>query len=308
MRRWLVLVALAGVVIGMCWPRQPTAVPRLSAAVSYDSAALPVTVPLTRVGSRLWVDVSIGADGARHRMLLDTGAPTMVSSELASQHRLTTVGRVRIRSPDGMADWVPVVALPELRIGRLTVHGATAVMAGPGSSWPALQAVAGAGVIGADLMQAAAWRFDYQGARLTIEPAGARTASASGVASLDFEPAAGSSSPLLTLAVDGRDRAVLVDTGADAGLVLHSDLSADHPASPDHREIPGALETLGGQWSVHARTYPALVQLGDAPKKLLPVAATGSVDRDVGILGGRILQRYVVTVDWPARRITLEPG
>jgi hypothetical protein len=190
------------------------------------SSALPQTVPLRWSGGQLLVDVSFGAAGPYRPMLLDTGAPTVISRELAEAIAVRPAGATTLRTPGAGPVSMDRVIIPELRIGPMTFREVIAAVPPRGHS--ALGDFIGHGLIGADLMQLAVWHIDTRAGSLTVarslgelvhqrvtQPGYRHPAHAA----MDFLPASRASpSPVLTLAVDGMQRRFLLDTGSDGGI------------------------------------------------------------------------------------------
>jgi predicted aspartyl protease len=115
---------------------------------------------------------------------------------------------------------------------------------------------------------------------------------------------------LVKARVNGRGPySFLVDTGATVTIVSAS-LAARLRLTP----LPVAVQGIGAGGSFSTRAYVASITVGDTRQDRVVVgtfdltqinAAVGSID---GLLGYDFLKHYRVTIDYPGRRICLDPG
>jgi predicted aspartyl protease len=115
---------------------------------------------------------------------------------------------------------------------------------------------------------------------------------------------------LVKARVNGRGPySFLVDTGATVTIVSTS-LARRLRLTP----LPVAVQGIGAGGSFSTRAYVASVSVGDAQQDRVVVgtfdltqinAAVGSID---GLLGYDFLKAYRVTIDYPGRRLCLDPG
>ena len=242
------------------------------AAATVDVGSLPVTVPLSRSAGQLLIDVSFGDDGPAVPMLLDTGAPTMISEEVAGRLGVSASGSVDEITPDGAQISGHTVALPPVRIGGLKFDHVGAVVVPP---YRALALLGTAhGVIGANLMRTAVWQLDFRASLLTIATTVAELDHIDGALRLPFRPYSTSSpSPIVELGVGGRRVAFLVDTGFDGGLAVH----------------PADL-TGGGQ-----------------PPRRSVILTSERLTEGLGLMGLSHLSGHVLTIDWASETLYLDP-
>lgn len=277
-------------------------------AASVDPAALPVTVPYRDVAGAIVIDVGLGEDGPTVPMLLDTGAPTIVAGHIADLHAGEPVGTIAVTTPDGQVLSSDVVTLRQLRIGEAVFREVGAVVAAiePGNPFYCLSQ---AGFVGASLMQTAVWQIDPLARTLTIAASSDGLGHVDGVPALDMTPASSvSPSPLIELPAGGGELTVLLDSGSDGWLAINPgdlaaigvELAADAPS----QRVLGT--TAGGPFTAQVRW--AAAELGLAGRaEPVPIATSDVLPAGQGIAGTDLLSRFVVTVDWLARRVWLDP-
>lgn len=250
------------------------------------------------------VPVKVG-DREAH-FLLDSGAPTAVTPALRRALALSTRSRTRAVDARGTETEVDVVRLPPTVVGGVPFADISAVVLDL-ERVPELRCLGVEGLLGANLMRQAAWRFDLGNGRVRF---------ASDLATLGYPagaPAArfitlDSGSPLLRPVLDGRpvDDTVL-DTGADVGLVAPARILT--PA-----EQARAVEVVGssgaaalGYGPLDATGWFARVESIVIGELRLGGRAV-EFRRETSLLGTRFLRDYRVTVDWRSRRVWFEPA
>jgi len=274
-----------------------------------DPATLPVTVPFDYVDGHIVVDVTISSGGPTLPMVLDSGAPTILSAELAETFG-QPAGTVSTSSVDGRAVDAKVVTIPELGIGGALFRDVGALsgldVTEPGNP---LACLGEHGFIGANLARAV-WQIDYPDRELTIAPAVDGLDHIEGAIRLGFERASGASpSPLLGLPAGEGALTLLVDTGSDGWIIVNpSDLRAAGGRVP--ADAP-ALTTLsagaGGSFADRLAFAMMDLDLDDFTLPSLLVATSEALPEGRGILGNEFLSHFVVTIDWTEDVIYLEP-
>ena len=275
--------------------------------VQQDS--LPVTLPIRYVAGQVVVDVRLGDDETALPMLLDTGAPTAISDSLAAIHGGDAAGTVSTLTIDGQVTSSPVVPLRRLRFGPAEFRDVGAVETAIDRADP-LWCLADAGLIGASLMRDAVWQLDYGAQRLTIAPSVEGLDHVEEAIQLDFEPASDvSPSPLVSLPAGEGRLTFLVDTGSDGWLTAHpADLAGvGSELAPDAPAMATLASTAGGRIATRLAWATADVSLGDRQLRDLPVATTTVLPEGQGIMGNAFLDDFIVTIDWPAGVLYLDP-
>ena len=202
-----------------------------------------------------------------------------------------------------------MVPLRRLRVGPAEFRDVGAVETAIDRADP-LWCLADAGLIGASLMRDAVWQLDYGAQRLTIAPSVEGLDHVADAIRLDFEPASDvSPSPLVSLPAGEGRLTFLVDTGSDGWLTAHpADLARiGSEVAPDAPAVATLASTAGGRVATRLAWTTADVSLGDRQLRDLPIATTTVLPEGQGIMGNAFLDDFVVTIDWPAGVLYLDP-
>jgi Aspartyl protease len=86
--------------------------------ISYDTTSTKIIVP-------------VSIHGKTYRFILDTGAPTAISTELFDELKPTVIRKLHITDANNAADSLSIVSLSELTLGDVTFTDVRALVAGP---------------------------------------------------------------------------------------------------------------------------------------------------------------------------------
>lgn len=277
------------------------------AATSVDEAALPVSVPYREIAGYLVIDVTLGEGSRTVPMILDTGAPTIVSAEVAGVFGSGSVGTISTASVDGQVFSSEIVTLPRLSIGGAEFRDVGAVVGSiePGNPFYCLTE---AGFIGASLMQTGAWRFDPAAGTVTIATSASELPGLEGALRFDFSRASAvSPSPLVELPVGEGTLPVLLDTGSDGWLAV-SPLDLDSVGgtvrtdAPSQEVLTTTFEGIEGSRIAWSSVPLGLGQVGP-----MPIATIDTLPDGQGHAGTELLRHFVTTVDWSEDVVYLQP-
>jgi len=121
-----------------------------------DGDAVAVELPVEAIASKLYVQVGVG--GKARRFVVDTGSPSMISAELATELGLKSIDTIRGTDAHGVTIESPVVQL-DMDLAGTRVSKVPVVVA-DFSRTPAAACLVGDGVLGAELLPLCAWQFD----------------------------------------------------------------------------------------------------------------------------------------------------
>lgn len=293
--------------------REPAVLEPLRLSPAAPVAVLPVEIQNGQIVARVEIP-----DAGTLKMFVDTGASGTVLDREAAGHlglAFDDALRARVRGAAASID-VEVIRGPLLlRLGgaELEVPRAAAMPLGSLSrrlGWRL------DGVLGADLFRRYVVEIDYAGGEITLhEPASFEPPRRASVVALDFHRGLPTLRATLT-APDGRRLTgrFHLDSGAAASLVLTRHFAEAHglPAAlPRTIEVPAhgaSRATSHAVGRLRSLTLGGVTLPG--PLAAFSRAAEGPLaDPAVaGVVGGKALERFTVTLDLPRRRMYLEPN
>ncbi len=276
---------------------------------SVDESTLPVTVPFDFVAGHIVVEATLDDSGEPVALIVDSGAPTILSDELADQFGGEVAGHLNTAAIDGTVVKEEIVPVAELHIGDATFTDVGSIKGFLEPDNP-LSCISSNGLIGASLMKEAVWQIDYGTEQITIAPSVDGLDHIEDAIALGFvSPTASSPSPQLPLLAGEGTIDFLIDTGSDGSLTVNpADLAGIgievDPSGPAYR-----TEAAGSAGSYDARLLYASVDLGLGNQQLdgFPVATIESLQAGQGNIGNAFMSNYVVTIDWPQGNIYFDP-
>jgi predicted aspartyl protease len=299
----LVVVGIIGGIVYLSRQEQDAGGTVLASG-SVDSATLPVTVPYREIGGAIVIDVTLGSGDRSLPMILDTGAPTILSEATARAYAGEAAGTVASISADGQVISNSVVPLARVSVGGAVFTDVGAVVGAiePGNPF---YCITDSGFIGASLMRTAVWQIDPQARHVTIAGSIDGLDHIDGATRLALTPASDiSPSPLVELAVGEGTLTFLLDTGSNGWLVANpQDLAGIGVELPDD---PPTMAILGSGAAGSVATQMRWLDAGIGADPLL-LAVSEALPEGLGNAGTDYLWRFVVTIDWPGGSVYLDP-
>ncbi len=286
------------------------------AAITWLKTPNVARLPFQYRGRHVWVRASVNG-GPPADFVFDTGASiTVIDSAYAAQIGLqsegkmqaqgagsaggasfATLDKLRLESPEGDG-----VELHDVKAGVLDVNSVLAPF-----FWRQC-----AGVIGFDVIVQFVNRVDYDAKQLTLFEPKSYKYDGGGT---DIPMTLGGHTPVVTVKVDGRyEGPARVDVGSSSTLDLHTpfvkknDLIAKSPKA--------ITVTAGGFGGTFQSKYARMRAVEIGPFKVdAPLIGLSTIDQGAlasedyaGNIGNRLLERFVVTLDYERRVIHLERG
>jgi PDZ domain/Aspartyl protease len=267
-------------------------------------------VPFELLANAVFVEARVNGHGP-FVLALDTGSCCSIfASELVGELGLVPTG-----TSHGVGAGSSATELGVIR-GRIAFELANGVVLATDDantvSMAALWPLIGKkfyGAIGYDVLAHSTIRIDYDHRNVTIGGELAPPVLAATLA-MGYDP------QLPGAIAVGSDRfatRVTIDTGA-GGTVVTSPIVARHRLLDHARTLPRPSNGVGGGHSDDVVARIDALAIGPfvipAPIVALSTDTGGSLASDaLGInLGGNVLRRFVVTIDYPRKLVTLEPG
>ncbi len=295
-----------------CFPQRPEEIPREQGGnkdYRFVSDSGFIKVPFELVSNHVYLKAEVN-DSLYLNFLLDTGAQlSYIDSSKAFEHKIKKVDRQKVRRVS-FSDDVSFFRLDSIRIGNLTIFDQDVV----GFSLSPLSKFEGTtldGILGYDFLQRFVVEIDYINQILTIyEPDKFNYTGEGEVLTLDL----GWYIPKIIAIVDGEHEEMFeIDTGSRNNL----DFSA--PFVKEHKfleKYPKYLETsLGFGITGWIRGVVGRIGSFQLGRFLIKSPVTGFYLEDeksfsslkiAGKIGGGILKKFKVILDYPRYRMILE--
>jgi len=275
-------------------PAQPTHPP----TSKVELRATEVTVPLSFMGNRPIVEVTINGAGP-YRMILDTGAQgSVLDSGLADELGLPVLGEAQLGSPAGGEPVASkIVGFDGISLGDAVITGGTMVAVGLKGFFE--RADGPRGVLSAALFEEYLTTLDYPGRRLVIRSGS--LPEPDGVEVIPYQDISGL--PALPVVLAGRTFMVHMDTGSPHALVLPAKYADELPLASPPVEA-GRARTVDREMVIRVAPVDGTLTLGR-----LTIGRPDISFMDlpgVGNVGFELLGRFAITIDRKNRRVRLD--
>jgi predicted aspartyl protease len=260
------------------------------------------TQPFENWGQPPIVTVEIG--GKKYRFLLDTGAPTVISSHLRIAGKLPRLGTVSVTDALGNSAQTRVVNLPQIRLGTIQISQIPTLVYDAAN--PIFSQLEVDGILGSNALAGLTVSFSAQ--HNTIQfAASAGQSNAIAVPMQLTEDIQGTPAVYVSL-TGGSPQLFLFDTGFEGLCDLAPDVAKK--GSAGNSVAVRFLKTGGGYASMHgsatASTTVQIPYLQIAGATLQNVRASVIGDSRSKI-GSALLKLGDVTLDYPAGRFSFQP-
>ena len=277
----------------------------------------PIEIPFILEAGHIIIEASIGG-GPPRPFVFDTGARHTISPDVAQTLKARAVVRTsRVGGIGSKVSQVEWINAGPIALGGATLEQQTmGVLDMPNAMLDRGSRPRLAGLIGSELLAHYVVTIDYARRTLTLNSHGFRPRSAAfslplGLAiSLD-----GLSHPSISAELDGITGEFILDTGANAQVVLSERFQQDHPP------LNGSGATLhflsAGGLGGHANLrlgFGRQFRIGPFTLSSPLVAAIdrgnsamGSLSRAAGLIGSGVLANFIITIDLAAARAYFEP-
>ncbi|MDH4470957.1 MAG: aspartyl protease family protein [Fluviicola sp.] len=254
------------------------------------------------------VVVKVNIEGKDYDFMVDTGAPNVVTKELAADLNLKAKVERKTGDSQGKKEVLQFAEMPEMLIGGVHFIETGAAIADLKRS-NEIACLDVDGFVGSNLMKEAVWQFDYERKVITISDSIDAFEIPATAFRIPFTPAT-SFTPLVDITYNGvTDKLVTFDTGsngyfgssASTRKTLQSEGKLANPAIGVGANSSG-LYGLGDGDS----TYNALIKDTKLGSLTIPeqVVSFGPGARTIGT---KFLEHYRVIINWSTNEIILIP-
>lgn len=244
--------------------------------------------------------IPVAINGKTYRFLVDTGAPTVISSAIYKDLGIKPVKKVIIRDSQGNMNPQEVVYVPEIKIGTLTYNKIGAVVADLNKIFE-FNCMGIDGIIGANQMAKSYWKFDYENKELHIAQ-DLKNYDMTGYKDTLTFVTSSQKTPYVTGYVNGLKTTFNYDTGS-AGYIDVSKTKADFKNAIGFTATgSSSIGLYGAKDSVSTRTIKV-----DSLRIGKIALSEQIVDLDYGsLIGNDFMNKHEVIMDWNAQKIYLK--
>lgn len=280
---------------------------------AYD-AAFPggrsaVTVPFRLINNHIYLQASI--DGRPPQsFVFDTGATNFLDRAHAKSLGVAIAGALPGGGFGSDISAVGLAKVASVSIGGLTLHDQV-FAANDSTAWITLEGEDSAGLLGYEFAKRAVTTIDYAAGTITFTRPDAFTPPAGTPIPFTFD----AHIPMVEASVDGVQGEFEIDTGARSALTLMHPFADAHGLAAKYKATRIATTGYGvGGPSRALLARPGVLTIG--PVSLAnPVAdlvmdtgGAAAEARTAGNIGGDILKRFTVTLDYGHQRLWLVPN
>lgn len=244
------------------------------------------------------VDVSI--NGKTYKFLVDTGAPTCISSAIYEDLNIERADYILVQDSQGQTNGQDVVILPEIKLGKLTYNNVGAVVVDLSDVFE-FKCMGIDGIIGANQMAKSYWKFDYDKKEITITDQLSSYDLSSYTDTLSFVVSE-QKTPYIKGHVNGKKTLFTYDTGFAGHIDINKNIDTFENAAGFTNYGNSSLGLYDAIDSTSYRTIKVdSVRIGNV--------AMGSqvVDLDHGsLIGNDFMNKHEVVLDWTSQKMYLK--
>ncbi|HEY2032886.1 MAG TPA: PDZ domain-containing protein [Rhizomicrobium sp.] len=279
------------------------------ADTSFAGGATQTTFPFKLVNNHIYADVSVNGKGP-YQFIFDTGGVNVVTPPIVAQLGLNAEGHLQGNGAgEGHMDF-NLTKVSSLTLGGATVKDQVFVVAPFGAMAP-VEGVDMPGMVGFETFRRFVTRIDYGAHTITlIRPDTFDPKTAGTPVHIAFN-----GNTIEAPAIyDGVQGTFTIDTGNRAALDLNGPFVASHPQFAKYNSAPDVVTGwgVGGRTTSRVIRGSTLVLGGQTIDGAVVQLATTKKGADAdpsmsGNIGGGILKRFVVTLDYEHSTMYLKP-
>ena len=253
--------------------------------------------------------LKVRIQGEDYDFLFDTGAPNVVTNELASKINLKPVGQNQTKGSQGHKEKVDYAYIDTLSIGGIQyLQTGTGIMDFNRSNEISCMEIDG--ILGANTMRNSIWQINYQKQIMTIV---SHMDSLTFPANLDTIPftTKATGTPVIDINVGSVvQHYVTLDLGSsghiDLSHKMFNEILKKEPDMPKNFAYGNSSSGIYGVGAPDTINYfkPDSIQFGTV--QLANQICHASVKKTASTLGTRFFENYIVTLDWNQKHVILD--
>ena len=258
-------------------------------------------IPFKQINGFIILTVSI--EGQQYDFLVDTGAPTVIDSDLAKKLKIKKLGNQKVSDAYNKKKSLAYVKIKEISIAELRFFETVAIVSDFSLITKGL-CLKVSGILGANLMSRAIWQIDFAQSKINVADNRESLFIPEKSWNVDFRLYGGVGTPKFNLTVNNILHEVILDTGSKWGItLLHT--AKNQLLNPQefvlgYGTVSGFLGNIVD--TIRLAKIP-LVKVGDSLEvKDEIVTFRDKIISD--LVGNDFLKNYLVTIDWKNQSIT----
>jgi predicted aspartyl protease len=250
--------------------------------------------------------IKVKINGTDYNFMLDTGAPNVISKELAALLQLESKKTSKATDSGKNKSEVGFVIVDEITIGDLRFLKTGAAVTNISAS-KEISCMEIDGIIGSNLMRKAIWQIDYANKKITITNSMDSLHLKDNLEKITFYPKP-SGTPVVGINVNGVSEDVIIDTGSNGDIDLSKKtfkkIIGGNPTIPNVVKVGVSSAGLFGQAKPDS-SHSAVVNRMAFGDVILEhqIADFGNVTPKIGTA---FLKNYDVVLNWFDKEILLE--
>jgi len=253
------------------------------------------------------VFVPVIINGKKYNFLLDTGAPMVVSKELAAELNLKRVARKHVGDSQGNRQKLNYLLLPQISLGNQTFANLVAIEADLNLD-PTLACLKMDGIIGSNLLRHAIWEINSQTKTLSFHNNFAGFVPDSQALVMPFTTKA-TFTPVVDLLVDSINIGkITFDTGSSSTLSMPASRLGKPRLTPDSVITNIGFLSSGLFGSVADTVYFVQKNISINQTTFENVPITLERSKPKSLLGMGFLEGFVVVMNWQTKEMYLTPN
>lgn len=244
-------------------------------------------------------------NGADYNFLLDTGAPTVISTELARTLHSQKVKKSIVSDSQGNHNVQEFISINEIKIGSLQFNNIGAVIIDLKKTFE-IKCLDIDGIIGSNQMSNAIWEIDYRNRKVNVSDDFAGFKEPEGASKINFTEMGNQKTPMVMIQVDStKSKPITFDTGANGSINLpYTHFKTTIRQKKLVKSYGNPTSGIYGAGKKDTITYAkAAIRMGtlDLEDQLLTFD-----DASSSIIGNAFLKNYTTTLNWKNKAIYLQ--
>lgn len=251
--------------------------------------------------------IKVTIKGVDYNFMVDTGAPTVVSPEIAAILKPEKVKKSTVGDSQGNNGKQEFIVVDEIKIGNLAFNDIGAVVIDMKQSFE-VKCIGLDGLIGSNQMSNAIWEFDYTNKNITITDDFENFKEPKGASKLSFIDNSPQKTPLVKVQIDSIQSSYLTfDTGANGGINLRlsqfKETIKEYPQAKSYGSSSSGIYGVGKSDTITIAKIP-FMKVGNLKLKnqLVNFDEMASF-----VMGNSFLRNYKTTINWKTKNIYLLP-